>query len=184
MSPTFIRERCMCLYRSQLQVLRSAARKRSESGGFTIIETLVYLGLFAIMFAGIVSTSYLMFESSDRNQTKAMMQEEKNFLVGKITGALSNAQSISASGSTLVVTKYDGTFATIAITGSNVWLNNSSNILNNSNVTISNLVFIHTYNPSNPLNPDSVEAGFKISSKTPQGSTISQTASTTVYLRK
>ena len=157
---------------------------KTHESGFTIIETLVYLGLFAVMFVGMVSASYLLFESSDRNQTKAMMQEEKNFVVGKIIGALTNAESITASGSTLVVTKYDGTSATIAITGSNVWLNNSSNILNNSNVAISNLVFIHTYDPSNPLNPDSVEAGFKISAKTPQGSTISQTASTTVYLRK
>jgi prepilin-type N-terminal cleavage/methylation domain-containing protein len=159
--------------------------------GFTLIETLVYLALFAIIIGGIMSAAYALFESSDRNQTKAMMQEEKDFMIAKIDMALTGAKTISApaanaSGSMLTLTKYDTTSATVGFTVvsgafGNMWLNTSTNILNNSNVKISRVVFIHK--APGGTSPESVEAGFTITATTPQGSTISQTASTTRYIR-
>src|SRR5438105_3614795 len=109
---------------------------RQNSTGFTLIETLVYLALFALMIGGIVAASFLLFESSDRNSEKARLQEEKNFIVGKIDWALSGAKTVAspsagASGSTLTATKYDGTSNTISIAGSNVNQNGAQ--LNNSN---------------------------------------------------
>ncbi len=153
--------------------------------GFTIIETLIYLALFALIIGGFIVSVYALFASGDRNQTKDMLQEEKNFLVAKINWAMSGAQTISSpsagtSGSILSLTKYDGSTETIALAGTDMKLN--GNILNNTNVTISNVVFIHTY--SGGTNPDSVEAGFTISARTPQGSLVSQSASTTRYIRK
>ncbi len=153
--------------------------------GFTFIETLVYLTLFSIMIGGIVVTAYSLFESSDRNQTKAMMQEEENYLLGKINWALSGVASISVpaantSDVTLKALKYDGTSNTITQSAGNLTFNGA--ILNNSNVAISNLIFIHAY--AGGANPDSLEAGFTISAKTPNGMTISQIASTTRYIRK
>jgi Tfp pilus assembly protein PilE len=155
--------------------------------GFTLIETLVYLALFAIMIGGIVSAAYLLFETNDRNQTKAMLQEEKNFVVSKINWALNGVNpalsitpAANTSAATLVVTKYNGTTVTINPSGSTVTFNGTA--LNNSNVTISKLVFIHTY--AGGTNPESIEAGFTITTRTPEGATISQIASTTSYIRK
>src|SRR5213078_842008 len=88
--------------------------------GFTLIETLVYLALFAIMIGGIVAASYLLFESSNRNQTKAMMQEEKNFILGKINYALSGAKSASVFGTSLTVTKYVGPAVTVSYSSGNI----------------------------------------------------------------
>lgn len=157
--------------------------------GFTLIETLVYLALFALVIGGLVAAAYGLFETSDRNQTKAMMQEEENFLVGKINYALSGAKQVcSASGSTLSLVKY-GTAGTCSpfvpddsfdMSGQYMRLN--GNKLNNSNTTVTDLVFIETY--AGGSNPDSVEAGFTISATTPTGSTISETASTTNYIQK
>jgi len=153
--------------------------------GFTLIETLVYLALFTLIIGGFVASAYMLFQTSDRNQTKAMMQDEANFLIGKINLALSGARSVTkpliiapattASDSTLEVPGF-----TLFRSGDDMQLNGRA--LNNTNVVISRLVFIRTY--AGGTNPDSVEAGFTISATTPTGSTISQTASTTRYIRK
>jgi len=158
--------------------------------GFTLIETLVYIALFALIIGGFVAASYMLFETSDRNQTKAMMQEEENFLIGKINFALSGAQNIAApfiiapattaSDTTLTLMKYDGTVVVITLANGTTTYNGQP--LNNSNVTVSRLVFIHTY--AGGTNPESVEAGFTISARTPTGALVSETASTTRYLRK
>jgi Tfp pilus assembly protein PilE len=156
-----------------------------RSRGFTIIETLVYLALFALLLGGIVSASFLLMESSGRNQTKAMMQEEKDFLVAKINEAMSGAQSVStpsanASAASLAVTKYGGTTAAISLASGRLVYNGAN--ISNTNVTVSNLVFIHAYQGG--ANPESVEAGFTISAKTPNGATVTQIATTTRYVRK
>ncbi len=149
--------------------------------GFTLIETLVYLALFALIIGGLVVAAYMLFETSDRNQTKAMMQEEENFLLGKINWTLSGASSVSVPvAHSLLVTKYDGTIVTITASDGTMKLNGTP--LNNSNVTVSNLVFIRTY--AGGTNPESIEAGFTASARTPTGIIISEIASTTRYLRK
>lgn len=159
--------------------------------GFTLIETLVYLALFTLIIGGFVAAAYMLFQTSDRNQTKAMMQQEENFLLGKLNWVMSGMQSVTvpliippattAADSTLTVTKYnDPTPLTIFRSGADMQLNGET--LNSSNVTISKLVFIHTY--AGGTNPDSVEAGFTISAVTPTGATVSEIASTTRYIRK
>jgi Tfp pilus assembly protein PilE len=155
--------------------------------GFTLIETLVYLALFTIIIGGFVAATYMMFETSARNQTKAMLQQETNFLIGKLNYALSGVDpaetivpSAGASDSTLALTRYDDSTFTIFRSGTEMHLN--SRPLNNSNTAISGLVFIHTY--AGGTSPESIEAGFTITATTPTGMLLSQTASTTRYIRK
>ena len=52
--------------------------------GFTLIETIVYLGLFAIVMTGLVATSYGYFGNIGRNETKAILQEEKDFILNSL----------------------------------------------------------------------------------------------------
>src|SRR3989344_2337496 len=100
--------------------------------GFTLIETLVYLALFALIIGGMVVAAYLLFETSDRYQTRAMLQEEQNFVMAKIMRTLNNAKDICAPAvgspdSSLSVASYGGTCFppdfTVALSSGNITLN-------------------------------------------------------------
>lgn len=149
------------------------------SRGFTLIETLVYLALFALIIGGLVSAAYLLFESSGRNQTKAMLQEEQNFIMAKIGWAMNNASAASVSGSTLTISKYSGPNIVIDKSGDNVRMDGT--VLNNTNVTVDDLSFVNVGGGSSA---ESVETSLTMSAKTPNGMTISLTATSTRYIRK
>jgi hypothetical protein len=161
--------------------------QRKNQKAFSLIETILYLALFALIISGIVVTMYDLYEVAGRNQSKAMLHEEKDFLSAKIGSTLASINpakpitpAANTSGASLSETSYDGSTNTISVASGTMLLNAAT--LNNINVTISNLVFIHTY--SGGTNPESIEAGFTISEKAQNGMTISETASTTRYLRK
>jgi hypothetical protein len=160
--------------------------------GFTLIEVVVYLGLFAILMGGMVTAAYSVFESSDRDQTKIMIQEEGDFLIAKINWALSGMQAINTPfaesiGSILSVNKWDASGSTIPVTinltGTDMFIINSINPpieLNNSNVMVKNLIFTHIYNDDSN---ESIQVNFTLESKTANGMSASQDFSTTKYIR-
>lgn len=155
---------------------------------FTLIETVVYLGLFAIVMTGIVATAYGYFENTGRNETKAVLQEEELFILGKFNFAMSGAKTISVpatTGTTLTLTKYDTTVAQMCSSGNNILYFGSGgscvtsgSILNNRNVTISNVLFTHL------TSPEGMSIGFTVTATTPTGQSISESASITRYIRK
>ena len=161
--------------------------------GFTLIETLVYLALFTLIIGGLMSASYALFESGDRNQAKAMLQDEENFVIAKIMWALESAKTVSVPavgtpGSALSVIKYDGSTAQFCLSGVDVkYLGASGScvssgvILNNSNVAITALTFTHVGSGSNP---EYVQVDITATTKTAQGMTITLAESATRYLRK
>jgi type II secretory pathway pseudopilin PulG len=153
----------------------------NSAPAFTLVETLVYIALFGILVGGFVVSAYNLFESNDRNQTKAMLQQEKEFVIGKINWALGSAKTVTVSTpDSLTVTNYDNSTIVLGLIDDAFAVGGASTT--NSNVIVSNLVFIHTY--AGGTNPDSVEAGFTISALTPDGKTVTQAASTTRYIRK
>src|ERR1041385_5567651 len=96
----------------------------TNSSGFTIIELLVYLGLFGIIMTGILSGSYAVIESANRNQTKGLVQADGDFLLGKINWAMSGVTAVTmpvvgTPGSTLTTNKWDGSSITLAHNGTN-----------------------------------------------------------------
>ena len=173
-----------------------------NQNGFTLIELVVYLALFSLLFGGIVLAAYNVIEASSRSQVKAMLQEEGDFLVSKINWTLSSVQSVSSPSSTSVscdagiastflsVAKYsppNGNPLAIALSGTDMTLTQGSNpsqILNNSSVAVSNLDFIHAAASGDGLVPESVCSSFTLSVKTPTGQTVSEDFSTTNFLRK
>lgn len=167
----------------------------NPKSGFTLIEVVVYLALFAIMFGGAVAVAYNVIESSGRNQTKAIVQEEGDFLVAKINWALSGVSptgiispSTTTPSSTLQVTKYDGTSVVISLNGSNMQIQAPTTpyILNTSSyqLKVTNLVFTHTAGSGDGVNPEKADAKFTLTSLTPNGAQISEDFATTAYLRK
>jgi prepilin-type N-terminal cleavage/methylation domain-containing protein len=166
--------------------------------GFTLIETLVYLSLFSLIMGGAVIAAYQMFESGGRNQTRAMLQEEGDFVEGKLSWAMSGVQTISAPGlppsgvncatsSTLSVAKWDATVGTVVVSALSGYVTlsrggSSTQPLNNTNTVVSGLTFAHCYSGS--ANPESISADFTLTTRTPNGMSMSQDFSTKQYVRK
>lgn len=158
--------------------------------GFTLIETLVYLALFAIIIGGSLTAVYAMIESQDHNTAAAQVQEEGAYLMGKVDHALSRARAVvapSENGGALTVALADGTTETIALDGRNVTLRRgtvSPVRLNNDNVSITALVFTHVHTDGVGAHPESVEAQMTIVATTSSGRVLSREFSTVRYLRK
>lgn len=158
--------------------------------GFTLIEMLVYLGLFSILIGGALVAAFGIFESNGRNQTKAIVQTEGQFLAAKIDWALSGIQSVDSPpdgtpGALLQVTKYGGGTIKISLSSPNVDIQRgvaSSKVLNNSNVEITNLLFTHK-NPGGG-NPESVEARFTVTARTATGAVFTEEFFTVKYVRR
>ncbi|NBV77611.1 hypothetical protein EBR66_05615 [bacterium] len=160
---------------------------------FTLIETVLYLALFSALLGGLFMCAYMLIDSADRSQTKAMMQAEKQFILATIDRALTGASAIATTTppNAVTITHLDGTVTKFCAVGTNIvqlvgagTCSTRGVALNNSNVTISKLTFLHTYNPMNPSIPEKLEAGFTIHSFTSRGMPLSQTASTTRYVRR
>jgi type II secretory pathway pseudopilin PulG len=169
--------------------MKHTTQKLKKNSGFTLIETLVYMTLFVILMGGAVISAFNMFQSSGKNQTKIMIQEEGNFLLAKINWSLSGIQSISfpasgSSGSLLSVTKSDTNIGSVDISniGTDIVMERLgySATLNNSNVTISNLTFNH----ENQGGIEWIKTFFTLSTLTPDGKSVSQNFESTKYIRK
>jgi type II secretory pathway pseudopilin PulG len=81
-----------------------------KHNGFTLIETIIYIGIFALIMSSAVVSIYSIMSNNARNQTKAMVEEEGSFLIGKIDWALIGTKKINSSnGDILSITKFDST---------------------------------------------------------------------------
>ncbi len=164
-----------------------------NQAGFTLIETIIYIGLYGLIIGGVVIAAYSVFESIARNQTKAMAEQEGTFIIGKIDWALTGATAVNVSVTQqqLYINR-DGLLPTdnpLTFDGSGGLMrlsrgNAPAQVLNNTNVTITNPVFIHTITSSDGVTPESIRASFTIIVRTPNGQQFSEDFSTTKYLRK
>ncbi len=82
------------------------------SRGFTLIEVIVYIALLGVLMTGAVLTSYQIVQSTGNVNSKNNIQEEGNFVIGKIDWALSGASDVDTLvPNLLIVTRYDGIVA-------------------------------------------------------------------------
>src|SRR3989338_3513166 len=56
--------------------------------GFTLLEAVIYIALFAVIIGGVVGGAYQVIQSSTAAQGQALVYEEANFLLAKINWAL------------------------------------------------------------------------------------------------
>jgi type II secretory pathway pseudopilin PulG len=176
--------------------------KSKSQSGMTLIETLVYLVLFAILFGGAISASYNVLEIGGRNQTKIIVQQEGDFLLAKIDWVLSGVDTINDSPTgELSVNKVIGLNADGTPQIEPVTINAPSGVdlrisypnrpapntfsLSNSNIKIIDLKFEHKKNTSpNDTEPESIVTTFTITAKTENGADYSQTFNSTTFVRK
>lgn len=150
--------------------------------GFTLIETMIYLAIFAILIGGMVVAAYLLFESIGRLQTSAMVMQEEQFLMATIERLLQDAASVSfplsgGSGSTLALTSFGEGASTVSLAGADIRLDGV--VLNNTNVRVTSLSFSRSAST-----PDRLIAEITLQTNTSNGQLITYSASTTKYLRK
>ncbi len=156
--------------------------------GFTLIETLIYLALYTVISFGMLAAAYSVLESGARNETSAMVEEEGDYLTAKIDAVLTNAAAIRLpvnSGGTLAVTESDGSNIVIKNDASGMSLqegNTAFQTLNNTNVTVADLVFVHMRTIDNGIGTDSVSASFTLFAATSDGHVLSRDFATLKYL--
>jgi type II secretory pathway pseudopilin PulG len=81
--------------------------------GFTLVETIIYIGLFSLMFTGIITSVYPLLTNAERLTRTITLENEVMFVVSKIKYAVSQGITSSstiiseppegASGSTLAI---------------------------------------------------------------------------------
>lgn len=157
--------------------------KKIKNKGFTLIETLIYSALIALIIATVVFSLYQFVTSGEKLSAKTIIEEEANFIFKKLSWGLTGAASVNspASGATSTV---------LSVSKDDYFLNpivfdfNSGNLrikkgggnfiaLNSQNAPISNLIFKNI--PRAGSSPEAVETKFNINNRQYQ---------MTIYLRK
>lgn len=174
---------------------------KNKRAGFTLIEVVIYLALFSIIMSGAIVSIYSIIESSGRNQTKAMVQEEGSFLLGKIDWALTgvkintnniadiNLPALGSKNNKLSLVKYEAGMPVeivINISSNKMTIERAGNInpLNNDNVFVTCPPLPENCFTRSGDDIENIEASFILSTKTPEGLNYEQKFSTIKYLRK
>jgi hypothetical protein len=165
--------------------------------GFTLIEAIIYLALFAVIFSGALAAAVNVAESSARSQAKIMVLDEGEFLAAKIRWAFLGAQSVEV-GETLTVNRLAETDGgslpvmmaiRISVLDGNMILSYPGGaapdafVLNNSNVKVSNIIFRRAISVSAGNSYESVIVGYRLSTKTDTGQDYYQDFEIVNYLK-
>ena len=160
-----------------------------RNGGFTLIETLLYLGLLGIFMGGVLVAAFAIIETSGRNQTQITMQEEVGFMLGKLHWLLADAQNITVTGQPPEVegNRYGGTSNPFVISAQagHLRLQEGAGLaldLNSDDVRVVSADFQDI--PKVGTRPEGVTATVMVQSKTSSGAVIEQKYQVTEYLQK
>jgi Tfp pilus assembly protein PilE len=85
----------------------------ASKAGFTLIETIIYVALFSILFTGILVSSYSFFIGAQQISAQVVKENESAFVARKIAALLQSANAITApssgnSGTSLTFSTYAG----------------------------------------------------------------------------
>jgi type II secretory pathway component PulJ len=69
----------------------------NSQSGFTLIETLLYIGLFALVMTAILLATHQLIELADKSQTRAQIEIESQFVFDKIDEAIDGASIMAIS---------------------------------------------------------------------------------------
>jgi len=164
----------------------------SKNQGLTLIEMIIYIGLYSILISGVLVSVYAIKESGNRNQSKAFVIEEGVFILSKISWALSGATHVSVPNSQkLIISKnnlpQNENPLAFAILNDQITLsrgNKTPQTLHDTNLRVLNFIFTQTKNSGDGINLEKITVSFTLSTLTKDGHPYSQNFSTSKYLRK
>jgi type II secretory pathway pseudopilin PulG len=64
--------------------------------GFTLIEVILYIGIFSLIIGGIVSLAFLSTAARSQNQTRADLNYQGQAVMASITQSIKNATAVTA----------------------------------------------------------------------------------------
>lgn len=66
-----------------------------KNQGFMLIETIIYIGLFAIMIGGLLISASFLMKDFYSNNAELTTEEEMNFVIQKLNWVLNSAKSLT-----------------------------------------------------------------------------------------
>ena len=94
--------------------------KVKKNNGFTLIETLIYIGILGLVIGGSIYAAYEILRSGGSLNGNAVVQNEGNFVLRKLSTAFSGASDFSIINSDhLKIERYDGIQFDICLDDSN-----------------------------------------------------------------
>lgn len=161
--------------------------------GFTLIETIIYLGLFSLVSSLVLVVFYQILGSENQHRNRVEVDTEANFMMQKIQWALTGVQTINqpglnATGTTLSVNKFNYSQNPVVLDlGSRnlrITKGTSSTVLLGSNrVYLNQLTFEHL--PAVQSAPEGVKVTLVVvSADIERPVAASTTIQDTIYLRK
>lgn len=116
--------------------------------GFTIVELLLYMGLFSILLIVLVDIFVSILDVQIESEAYSTVVQDGRFMTSRLLHDLHNAQSIlvpsgNGSQSATLQLVVDGVPYSYSAVGGNLQLttNNGTDFLNGYNTTVSNIVF-------------------------------------------
>ncbi len=150
-----------------------------KTDGFTLIELVVYLGLFAVVISAGLTSAFVMLEAAGRGDAQIYLLNEGNFLLGKINYLLnfSSGEAVSNQGKKLDFTLSGGSKASLEIINQDLVFTSQGGQpqpLNGSRAKLSALEFRLK---DLGLSGKSVAVDFTLEGRTDQGKIVSKTFS-------
>lgn len=116
--------------------------------GLTLIETILYIALWSFIMSSVMLTVYGIAQNGDLFAKRNVASDEGEFVTAKLNWALGDMASIttpsSGSGSSLSITRNDGTVVEVRLTGDVIEMRVAGGSyipLTTANVSVSSLEF-------------------------------------------
>ncbi len=146
--------------------------KRNPEKGTTLIELIIFMGIFSILMIGLFQLMTAVFDSQLEAQSTSSVSQDARYILNKLTSQIKNSDSvvspIAGSQSATLTTSDGSTTYTYSLSNGNLTLSNSSlgttDQLNSVNTSISNLSF-STLADTRNKNANTVTIQFTLNSK-------------------
>jgi type II secretory pathway pseudopilin PulG len=139
-------------------VAASSNQPRSRQQAFTLIETIIYVGLFGLILSSTIVATYSMIESTQKSQYRSIIHNEAQFMIAKFYQALNGATQVQVSGTQLTATR-PGSTSVLSLSGDQLQLDGTT--LNSDIAPVSNLSFT----PASGSAPVQVKMSFTVNNR-------------------
>lgn len=116
--------------------------------GLTLIEVIIYITLLSLLMTGTLSAVYTLISGTDRTGNHIEVEEEGNFVLNKLTWALSDLSPTTAAfvgtSSSITVSRYDASSVSFRLNGKRIEIREGAQPylpITTANVKVEDLAF-------------------------------------------
>ncbi|MBM3272199.1 hypothetical protein FJY94_02880 [Candidatus Kaiserbacteria bacterium] len=157
--------------------------------GTTLLETILYIALLAIVIGGVLTGAAAVFSATDHNRVAAMLQQEAAFVLARCAAVITEGAVVvspGTHGSQLIVVAADGSRMQLCMaSGEARFLAGAGDCahdgvaLDNDDATVDSLVFVRRAEEGASL----IDCAVVLSARDAHGGAVSFAATTTRMLR-